>query len=111
MKKPRNGLSSCTSLHRVQQLTHPAIICRFLTIALARVMTFTQKGRNCYTQGQYQLAQIFFIGSAELAAALMTLSAHTEGLSTRYLKRIGDCIGKRRRNRSDIWKQRVSGLV
>ncbi|KAL4073497.1 hypothetical protein J3A83DRAFT_4065338, partial [Scleroderma citrinum] len=80
MKKPRNGLSSCTSLHRVQQLTHPAIICRFLTIALARVMTFTQKGRNCYTQGQYQLAQIFFIGSAELAAALMTLSAHTEGL-------------------------------
>ncbi|KAL4066088.1 hypothetical protein J3A83DRAFT_4392195 [Scleroderma citrinum] len=79
MKKPPNGLSSCTSLHQVQQITHLAVIRRFLTIALARMMACTQQGRNYYTQGRYTFARILFTSSAELAAALIALDSHTEG--------------------------------
>ncbi|KAL4078893.1 hypothetical protein V8B97DRAFT_1881362, partial [Scleroderma yunnanense] len=79
LKKPRNGLSSCTSLHQVQQITHPAIIRRFLTIALERVMTCTQKGRDDYARGRYGFAQSSFTCSAELAAALIAFDIHTEG--------------------------------
>ncbi|KAL4069126.1 hypothetical protein J3A83DRAFT_4095262 [Scleroderma citrinum] len=86
LKKPRNGLSSCTSLHQIQQITHPAIIRRFLTIALERVITHTQEGHNNYAKGQYGFAQIFFVGSAELAAALVAFDSHTEGQYSDHIR-------------------------
>ena len=79
LKKPPNGLSSYTSLHHVQQITHPAVIQRFLTIALERVFASTENGRNHFTQRRYGPAQISFTCSAELAAALLAFDAHTEG--------------------------------
>ncbi|KAL4076218.1 hypothetical protein V8B97DRAFT_1923525 [Scleroderma yunnanense] len=86
LKKPPNGLSSCTSLHHVQQITHPAVIHRFLTIALQRVMACTAEGRRRFTQCRYGLAQVSFICSAELAAALVAFDARTEG---RYRSQVG----------------------
>ena len=79
LKKPPKGLSSYTSLHHVQQIMHPVVIQRFLTIALQRVMECTEKGRSRFAKGQYEYAHNSFAFSAELAAALVAFDAPTEG--------------------------------
>ena len=85
LKKPPKGLSSSTSLHHVQQITHPVVIQRFLTIALQRVVECTEKGQSSVTERQYSTAQNWFISSAELAGALVAFDTHTEG---RYINHV-----------------------
>ncbi|KAG6332861.1 hypothetical protein ID866_6224 [Astraeus odoratus] len=79
LKKAPSGLSSCTSLAHVQQITHPDIIRRFLTIALDRVNACIEQGRLDVKVNQFYSAQVSFTSSAELAAALMALDTHTKG--------------------------------
>ncbi|KIJ61424.1 hypothetical protein HYDPIDRAFT_115886 [Hydnomerulius pinastri MD-312] len=85
LKKAPNGLSSSTSLNHVQQITHPDVIRRFLTIALQRVRATAQKGRDKVGTGKLIEAQTAFKGAAELAAALVAFDTHTQGL---YIKEI-----------------------
>ena len=86
LKKPPIGLSSCTSLHHVQQITHPVVIQRFLTIALRRMGESTARGRSRLMGGQHHLALVAFTCSAELAAALVAFDTQTEGQYSNYVR-------------------------
>ena len=86
LKKPPKGLSSYTSLHHLQQITHPAVIRRFLTIALRRVMELTSEGRWGFTERRFGQAKYLFTSSAELAAALVALDTHTEGQYSNHIR-------------------------
>ena len=86
LKKPPKGLSSYTSLHHLQQITHPAVIRRFLTIALRRVMELTSEGRSGFTERRYDHAKYLFTSSAELAAALVAFDTHTEGQYSDHIR-------------------------
>jgi hypothetical protein len=79
LKKQPSGLSSSTSLNHVQQITHPDVIRRFISIALQRVRASANKGRERVGQGEYDFARTAFTNTAELAAALVALDTHTQG--------------------------------
>ncbi|KAF8838946.1 hypothetical protein BDN67DRAFT_906453 [Paxillus ammoniavirescens] len=79
LKKPPSGLSSSTSLNHVQQITHPDVIRRFISIALQRVRATANKGRERVGQAEYDFARTAFTNTAELAAALVALDTHTQG--------------------------------
>lgn len=79
LNKAPAGLSSATSLHHVQQITHPDVIRRFLTIALQRVKECLDKGQCHMNTEQYTDAQAAFMAAAELAAALLEFDTHTRG--------------------------------
>ncbi|KAF9226366.1 hypothetical protein BS17DRAFT_749768 [Gyrodon lividus] len=86
LKKAPNGLSSSTSLNHVQQITHPDVIRRFLTIALQRVRYTADKGRERVRQGDYDFARTAFTNAAELAAALVALDTHTQGQYSKEIR-------------------------
>ncbi|KAH7882385.1 hypothetical protein F5I97DRAFT_1909836 [Phlebopus sp. FC_14] len=81
LKRAPNGLSSSTSLAHLQQITHPDVIRRCLTIALERVRVTADKGRQQARQSDPDCdsARASFVQAAELAAAMVTFDSHTQG--------------------------------
>ena len=86
LKIPPKGLSSYTSLHHVQQTTHPVVIQRFLTIALQRVRGCTEKGRSQFIKRQEGNAHVSFSSSAELAAVLVAFDTHTKEQYSNHIR-------------------------
>ncbi|KIJ61420.1 hypothetical protein HYDPIDRAFT_31294 [Hydnomerulius pinastri MD-312] len=86
LKKAPSGLSSSTSLNHIQQITHPDIIRRFLTIALERVRAATAKGRERVRKEKLDEARLIFTSAAELAAALVAFDTHTQGLYSKEMR-------------------------
>ena len=85
LKKHPKALSSYTSLHHVQQITHPLTIQRFLTIAMERVVEGILKGHSRFSESMYEPARGAFTTSAELAAALVAFDIHTKGQYSNYI--------------------------
>ncbi|EIW77039.1 hypothetical protein CONPUDRAFT_62998 [Coniophora puteana RWD-64-598 SS2] len=84
------GLSPSTSLGHIQQITHPSVIRRVITIAQERLKDRMQTGRKWLAKQkgawQYLCAGTAFASSAELAAALVALDTHTEGTYTTEIR-------------------------
>ncbi|EIW84760.1 hypothetical protein CONPUDRAFT_162111 [Coniophora puteana RWD-64-598 SS2] len=85
LKKAPIGLASSTSLRQVQQITHPAVVRRVVKISQDRVRVRLEEGRkrlkNRRDNGDdINHACAVFMSAAELAAALISLDTHTEGV-------------------------------
>lgn len=78
LKKAPSGLSTATSLDQVQMITHPEVIRKFLSIAIRRVESRTESGREV-SQSNPSYARMHFMSSAELAAALVSFDRYTRG--------------------------------
>ncbi|EIW84752.1 hypothetical protein CONPUDRAFT_162101 [Coniophora puteana RWD-64-598 SS2] len=91
LRKPLPGLSTSTSLRQVQQIAHPDIICRVIKISQLRLRAWLEEGRHRLATrrnngNDINEACAVFMGSAELAAALVALDTHTEGMYAAELR-------------------------
>ncbi|EIW84757.1 hypothetical protein CONPUDRAFT_162108 [Coniophora puteana RWD-64-598 SS2] len=76
LQKPPNGLSSFTSLRHIQQITHPNIIRRVISISQLCVEMRLDQGRQRFAAIENNSVEIrdacaMFMSAAELAAALI----------------------------------------
>jgi len=83
-RKPPTGLSSSTSLERIQQITHPVVIRRIIRLSHVRMAERMDRGRirarDKSVPDETSFACAIFMSVAELAAALVALDEHTYGV-------------------------------
>ncbi|EIW74079.1 hypothetical protein CONPUDRAFT_113828 [Coniophora puteana RWD-64-598 SS2] len=84
LRKAPIGLSPSTSLRHIRQITHPEIVHRVVKMAQARLRARLDKGRQRVAvkknDADWNFACAAFTSAAELAAALVALDVHTDGV-------------------------------
>ena len=73
-----DGTSASTSISHVKQTTNPAIIRKFLAIAMRRITARRERGHECLRKGRPDYAGFVYTSAAELAAALIAFDNATQ---------------------------------